>query len=45
MEDKTASSISLHSKEIQENLDNINMDPWFYIYQNFVNPSPKKNKD
>lgn len=41
--DSTAAS--LHSKEIEENLDGVNMEAWFYIYENYVNPSPKKSND
>ena len=29
---------------IQRHLENVNMDPWYYIYQNYVNPT-QKNKD
>jgi|GEM_PF-6905836 len=25
-------------KIIQEHLSNINLDPWVYIYENFINP-------
>ena len=35
-------------KLIQEHLENINMDPWYFIYQVYVNPPPadkKKPKD
>ena len=35
-------------KIIQEHLENINMDPWYYIYQVYVNPpdgSKKNTKD
>jgi len=35
---------SLHSNEIKENLDSVNMDPWYYIYENYVNPDLKKRK-
>jgi hypothetical protein len=31
-------------KVIQEHLENINMDPWYYIYQVYVNPSEKSKK-
>ena len=31
-------------KIIQEHLENINMDPWYYIYQNYVNPREKTEK-
>ena len=26
---------------IQKHLENINMDPWYFIYQNYVNPTHK----
>ena len=32
-------------KIIQEHLKNINMDPWYFIYQNYVNPPEKKKND
>jgi len=38
-------NFSLHSNEIKDNLDKINMDPWYYIYENYVNPDSKKPKD
>ena len=41
--DKKSNS-SLHSQEIKENLDSVNMDAWFYIYENYVNPPPKKEQ-
>jgi len=44
-ENKIANDSSLHSEAIKENLDNVNMDPWYYIYENYVNPNPKKNED
>lgn len=28
--------------EIQEHLNQISMDPWFFIYSNYVNPRNKK---
>ncbi len=31
-------------KIIQEHLENINMDPWYYIYQVYVNPPDKSKK-
>jgi hypothetical protein len=31
-------------KIIQEHLDTINMDPWYYIYQLYVNP-PKTTEE
>jgi len=37
------SDSSLHSEEIKENLADVNMDAWFYIYENYVNPDLKKN--
>ncbi len=39
---------SIEGKIIQEHLENINMDPWYYIYQVYVNPpdrSKKKTKE
>ena len=38
----------IKGKIIQEHLENVNMDPWYYIYQVYVNPSvgsKKKTKD
>ena len=32
-------------KIIQEHLENINMDPWYFIYQNYVNPREKSEKN
>ena len=29
---------------IQKHLENINMDPWYFIYQNYVNPTHKIEK-
>jgi len=34
---------AIEGKIIQEHLENINMDPWYYIYQVYVNP-PTANK-
>jgi len=31
-------------KIIQEHLENINMDPWYIIYQVYVNPASKGEK-
>ena len=31
-------------KIIQEHLENINMDPWYFIYQVYVNPKEKKDE-
>ena len=39
---------AIEGKLIQEHLENINMEPWYYIYQVYVNPpdrSKKKTKD
>jgi len=33
---------SLHAEEIKKNLDDVNMDPWYYIYEKYVNPTTKK---
>ena len=32
----------LEGKVIQEHLESINMDAWYYIYQIYVNPQKKK---
>jgi len=29
-------------KEIEENLNNVNMDPWFYIYENYIQNNSKE---
>ena len=31
-------------KIIQEHLENVNMDPWYYIYQVYVNPTQKSSE-
>lgn len=31
-------------KIIQEHLEKVNMEPWFYIYQVYVNPPEEKKK-
>jgi hypothetical protein len=31
-----------YSDKIIRHLDKVNMEPWFYIYSNYVNPSSKK---
>ncbi len=31
-------------KIILEHLENVNMDPWYYIYQVYVNPQGKTEK-
>ena len=35
---------SYKGKLIQEHLENINMDPWYYIYQVYVNPKTNDKK-
>jgi len=40
-----ADTASLHSEEIRKNLEGVNTDPWYYIYENYVNPVPKKKND
>jgi len=39
------SDSSLHSEAIKENLDHVNMEPWYYIYENYVNPGLKRKID
>ncbi len=29
-------------KEIEEHLNSVNMDPWFYIYENYVKKESKE---
>ena len=29
-------------KEIEEHLSNVNMDPWFYIYENYIKNESKE---
>jgi len=41
-EDNSTHDLSLHSNDIKENLENVNMDAWYYIYENYVNPELKK---
>jgi len=36
---------SSYSEEISEHLSRVNMDSWYYIYANYVNPTLKNNKD
>lgn len=36
---------SSYSDEIKDHLSMINMDPWYYIYANYVNPTPKKDRE
>lgn len=31
-----------YSNEMLAHLDKVNMDPWFYVYTNYVNPLQKK---
>jgi len=33
-----------YSNQIMRHLDKVNMDPWYYIYSNYVN-SPTKKSD
>jgi len=35
---------SIEGKIIQKHLENINMEPWYYIYQVYVNPPDKDKK-
>jgi len=32
-------------KIIQEHLSNINLDPWIYIYEHFINPRNSNTKE
>jgi len=32
-------------KIIQDHLSNINLDPWIYIYENFINPRNSNTKE
>ena len=32
-------------KEIEEHLGNVNMDPWFYIYENFIKNGSEEKSD
>jgi len=29
-------------KDIEKHLNNVNMDPWFYIYENFIKNNQKE---
>ena len=29
-------------KEIEKNLSNVNMDPWYYIYENYIQNNSKE---
>jgi hypothetical protein len=31
-------------KIISEHLASVNMDPWYYIYENYINPKLKPNE-
>ncbi len=33
-----------YSDELKEHLSNVNMEPWFYIYENYVRNKPKNDK-
>jgi len=35
---------AVEGKIIQEHLENVNMDAWYYIYQVYVNPPDKSEK-
>jgi len=32
-----------YSNKILKHLENVNMDPWYYIYSNYVNPTSNKS--
>lgn len=32
-------------KIIQEHLSNVNLDPWVYIYENYINPRNSNTED
>ncbi|MDH3313185.1 MAG: hypothetical protein OEM28_08565 [Nitrosopumilus sp.] len=36
---------SKKGNEIEEHLNSINMDPWFYIYENYIKDEPKEKLD
>ena len=42
---ETPEEPSKEGKIIQEHLENINMDPWYFIYQVYVNPPSKDEKN
>jgi hypothetical protein len=33
---------SKKGKEIEEHLADVNMDPWYYIYENYIQNEPKE---
>ncbi|MDH3313913.1 MAG: hypothetical protein OER82_05810 [Nitrosopumilus sp.] len=33
---------SKKGKEIEEHLAGVNMDPWYYIYENYIQNEPKE---
>ena len=35
----------IEGKRIQEHLESINMDPWYFIYQVYVNPGKSNKKN
>jgi hypothetical protein len=41
---KSDNEIPDKGKIIQEHLEAVNMDPWYYIYQAYVNPSKTNEK-
>ena len=36
---------STYSDEIKDHLNKVNMDAWYYIYGNYVNPTSKKDQE
>jgi len=32
-------------KEIEKNLSSVNMDPWYYIYENYIQNEPKEEQN
>ena len=40
--DLKSDEAALEGKVIQEHLESINMDAWYYIYSVYVNPQKKK---
>ena len=47
MNNSDEKEILAKGKIIQDHLDTIHLDPWIYIYENFVNPrnTPKNSKN
>ena len=45
IEDNAKDSFDVsYSNKILRHLDRINMDPWYFIYSNYVNPPSKEEK-